>query len=270
MISIVLFHISIPVSHINSGSRSSQRRSHISRANTVNPNPLSCPLDRQARCQMPDRRLTNIIRRLSLRQVYNSSAHATNEHKAALRLASNEMLGDSDSEKVRAVHVDSEEAAHALDGVGERRDRLGEASGGDEGVDLAMLGEDFCYCGCDEGLGGNVCVMGCDFGNAVFACQRRWSAKGTKDSSYTLAFGCAFLKSSTIPSASLAARSSLKGQLIDNMNGEKGTLFRSTRATLEPLRAIALLMTSPRPWAPPVTTVTLPAREKLGRVGWAE
>lgn len=46
------------------------------------------------------------------------------------------------------------------------------------------------------------------------------------------------------------------------------SLFMSTMATSAPLMTMACVMTSPSPRAPPVTTPTLPSREKLASVLW--
>ena len=51
------------------------------------------------------------------------------------------MLGDSGSEEVGAVDVDIPELAHAVDGVVDGLEVLGEAGAGDQVVDLAVLHE---------------------------------------------------------------------------------------------------------------------------------
>ncbi len=48
---------------------------------------------------------------------------------------------------------------------------------------------------------------------------------------------------------------------------ERDILFKSTIATSAPLNTSARLMTSPSPWAPPVTTATLPWSENVESVG---
>lgn len=66
--------------------------------------------------------------RLGLGDIDNGTAHAADEDHAALTLTSHQVTRDSSREQVGAVHVDSEELAHAVEGVISGLEVLGEAS----------------------------------------------------------------------------------------------------------------------------------------------
>lgn len=76
------------------------------------------------------------------------------------------MTSDRGGEKVGTVDVDGPELAHALDGVVDGLEVLGETSRCDEVVDLAVGGEDLGDAGVD-GLGvRDVSVVGGNLGDA--------------------------------------------------------------------------------------------------------
>lgn len=77
------------------------------------------------------------------------------------------MTGDAGSEEVGTIDIDGPELAHAVDGVVNGLEVLGEARGSDEGVDLAVLLDDLCDAGVD-GVGvGDISVVSGDLGNAA-------------------------------------------------------------------------------------------------------
>ena len=125
------------------------------------------PLDRQARRHLPDSRFGRIIRRLGLGNVDHGTRHGADHHDTARRFAFHEVPGNADGEEVGAVHIDAPELLHAVVGVGDGVEVLGEAGGGDEVVDTAVGGDDFGDGGCD-GVGvRDVAVVGGDFGASV-------------------------------------------------------------------------------------------------------
>jgi hypothetical protein len=77
------------------------------------------------------------------------------------------VASDGGCEEVGAVDVDSPELAHAVDGVVDGLEVLGETGGCDEVVDLAVSCNDLGDASLD-GLGvGDVGVVGGDIGNAA-------------------------------------------------------------------------------------------------------
>ena len=125
------------------------------------------PLDRQTRRHLPHRRFGRIVRRLGLGHVDDGPRHGADHDDAAGRFALHEVAGHADGEEVGAVHVDAPELLHAVVGVGDGVEVLGEAGGGDEVVDAAVGREDFGDGGC-HGVGvRDVGVVGGDFGAPV-------------------------------------------------------------------------------------------------------
>lgn len=93
------------------------------------------------------------------------------------------MTGDAGCEQVGTIDVDSPELAHAVDGVVNGLEVLGEARGSDEGVDLAVLLNDLCDAGVDGFGVGNIGVVSGDLGNAAQISKLRsllgWAKKLT-------------------------------------------------------------------------------------------
>lgn len=76
------------------------------------------------------------------------------------------MLRNSDGEEICPVDIHAPELADAVNGVVDGFEVLGEACGGDEIIDLAVLLENLGDGGFDGFLGGDVGVMGRYFGTS--------------------------------------------------------------------------------------------------------
>ena len=125
------------------------------------------PLDRQTGRHLPNGSFGRIVRRLGLGHIDDGARHGADHDNAAGRFALHEVAGHADSEEVGAVDVDAPELLHAVVGVGDGVEVLGEAGRGDEVVDAAVGGEDFGD-GCCDGVGvRDVPVVGGDFGASV-------------------------------------------------------------------------------------------------------
>lgn len=100
--------------------------------------------------------------RLGLRNVDNGAGHGADHDHGTRSLALHQVTGNAGREKVGTVDVDGPQLAHAVNGVVNGLKVLGETSGGDEGVDLAVRLHDLGNTGVD-GLGvGNVSVVSGD------------------------------------------------------------------------------------------------------------
>ncbi len=124
------------------------------------------PLHRQTTRQVPHGCLRSIIWRLRLRYIDNCSGHTPDKDHSTRRLTLDEVLRDADGEEICAVDIDAPELADPLDGVVDGLEVLGEAGGGDEVVDFAVLGDNFCDSGFDGFLRRDVGVVGSYFGDS--------------------------------------------------------------------------------------------------------
>lgn len=146
-----------------------QSSHHIPRTNTINPNIIRCPLNRKRRRQLPNCRLSCIIRRLRLRHIHHRPRHTSNHHDASGALALDEVAGQARGEVVGAVDVDGPALLDALGRVVDGVEVLGEASGGDEVVDVAVQRDDVVD-GLIRGVGaGDIGVVGGDTRGTVIA-----------------------------------------------------------------------------------------------------
>jgi hypothetical protein len=91
---------------------------------------------------VPDCGLGGVVRSLRLWDVDDGTAHGTDHDDAARRLALHQVLGDTDSEEPGTVNVDTPQLLHTVVWVIDGREVLGEAGGGDQVVDLAVLRDD--------------------------------------------------------------------------------------------------------------------------------
>ena len=99
------------------------------------------PFYRQARGQLAHRRLGGVVGRLRLRHVHDSPTHGSHHDHAALRLAPDEMAADGRGPQVRAVDVDAPQLPHAVRGVLDGVEVLGEPGRGDQMVYPAVLAQ---------------------------------------------------------------------------------------------------------------------------------
>jgi len=99
---------------------------------------------------MPYSSLGRIIRCLRLRHIDNGSRHRANHHHRALGLPVQQVTSDFASEEVCPIDVHTPQLLHPVWRVCNGVKILGEASGGDEVVDLAMILDDIG----DDGLDG--------------------------------------------------------------------------------------------------------------------
>lgn len=102
---------------------------------------------------------------MGLGHIDNGTTHAADEDHAAGGLALHQVLGDGDSEEVGAVDVDAPQLAQAVDGVVDGIVVLGEASTGDQVVDLTVLRDDAVDAGLDTIRVRNVSVVSRDLGD---------------------------------------------------------------------------------------------------------
>jgi hypothetical protein len=144
-----------------------QRGKHVSRRDAVDPNARARPLNRQAGRQMADRSLRRVVWGLRLGNIDDSTRHATNHDNAPGRLPLHEVLGHSYSIQVGTVDVDPPEFLYAVMRVGDGVVVLGEASGRDEVVDLAVRLEDLGEGLVDGSWARDVAEVCRDFGDAV-------------------------------------------------------------------------------------------------------
>lgn len=141
-----------------------QSSHHIPRANTINPNIIRRPLNRKRRRQLPNRRLSRIIRRLRLRHIHHRPRHTPNHHDTSGALALDEVTGHARGEVVGAVDVDGPALLDAFGWVVDGVEVLGEAGGGDEVVDAAVERDDVVERLVDGVGAGDVGVVGGDTG----------------------------------------------------------------------------------------------------------
>ena len=116
---------------------------HVSRANTVNPDPSMRPFYRQTSRQVPDCSFGRIVRSLRLWHIYDASTHAPNHDNAAPRPPLHKVSCNTSSEEVGAINVDTPELLHTVVRVRNSVKVLGEASTGDKVVNPAMSTDDF-------------------------------------------------------------------------------------------------------------------------------
>lgn len=142
-------------------------REHVAGGDAVDADAGVGPLDGERGSQVADAGLGCVVGGLGLGDVDDGAGHAADHDHAARALTRHEVAGDRGGEEVGAIDVDGPELAHALDGVVDGLEVLGEAGRGDEVVDLAVGGDDLGDAGFD-GLGvRDIGVVGCDFGDAV-------------------------------------------------------------------------------------------------------
>lgn len=125
------------------------------------------PLHRQAGRQVPDAGLGGVVGSLRLGHIDNGARHAADHDHAARSLALHEVAGDRGGKEVGAVDIDSPDLAHAVDGVVDGLEVLGEPGRGDKIINLAMSLDDLGNTGLD-GLGvGNVGKVSRHLGDAL-------------------------------------------------------------------------------------------------------
>jgi hypothetical protein len=73
--------------------------------------------------------------------------------------------------QIRAVDINAPQLTHAVDGVGDGLEVLGEAGRGHEVVDAAVGGNDLCEALLDRGRVGDVGIVGCYLGGSVCVCK---------------------------------------------------------------------------------------------------
>ena len=97
------------------------------------------PLDCQTSRQMSDRCFRCIVWGLWLRHVDNGTGHASYHHNASRLVPFHKMLGHPSCKQISAVDIHPPEFFHTLVRVGNGIVVFGEACGGDQMIDLAML-----------------------------------------------------------------------------------------------------------------------------------
>lgn len=104
--------------------------------------------------------------RLGLGNVDNGARHAADQDHAATRLAAHEMASNAGGPEVGAIDIDGPQLAHAVDGVVDGLEVLGEAGRGDEVVDLSVGLDDLIDAGLDGIWVGDVTVVSRHIGDA--------------------------------------------------------------------------------------------------------
>lgn len=127
------------------------------------------PLNRQARSQMTNGRLSCVVRCLRLRHIDHSTRHRPNHDHAACGFTLDQVSSDSGSEEVCPIHVDSPKLLDTIERVGNGIEILGKASRGDQVVNLAMITYNFFNGRVDGVRIGDVGVVGGNLGSAVGA-----------------------------------------------------------------------------------------------------
>lgn len=146
-----------------------QSSHHVSGADTVHPDIIRRPLDGKRRRQVPNSSLSSIIRRLGLRHVDHSAGHGTDHHDATGGLAFDQMTSNAGSEQVASINIDGPALLHALRRVVDGIEVLGETRGGDEVVDVAVLGNDVLDGLVDRFGAANIGVVGGDPGRTIYS-----------------------------------------------------------------------------------------------------
>lgn len=86
---------------------------------------------------------------MRLGDVYDGTGHASNEDNASRALALHQVTSNGGSKEVGTVNVNGPKLANTVNGVFDGLEILGETSGGDEIVDLAVSLDDLCDTGLD-------------------------------------------------------------------------------------------------------------------------
>ena len=119
-----------------------QSSQHVSRANAVYPDTMSCPFDGKRRSEMANGCLGGVVGRLRLGYVDDGTRHATDHHNTPGRLALHQVLCHARSKQICAVHVHAPELLHTVVWVADGVEVFGKSRRRDEMVDLAVLCDD--------------------------------------------------------------------------------------------------------------------------------
>lgn len=104
--------------------------------------------------------------RLGLRHVHNGTRHASDHNNATGSLSLHEVAGNRAREEVGSVNVDSPELAKTVDRIVDSFEIFGEASRGNQVVNLAVLLDDFGNASINRFGIADIGVVGGDLGNA--------------------------------------------------------------------------------------------------------
>lgn len=115
---------------------------HVTGLNAVDTDTGVGPLNSKGTAEVTDCGLGCVVGSLRLRDVDNGTRHAADEDHASRALALHQVTGDTSGEEVGAINVDTPQLLDTLVRVGDCVKVLGEACGGDEVVNLAVLGND--------------------------------------------------------------------------------------------------------------------------------
>lgn len=102
------------------------------------------PLNGERRSKVTDSGFCCIVGGLRLGNVNNSTRHATYHDDAAWCLALHEVLGDSGSEQVGPIHIDTPQLLHSIVRIRDGVKVLSKPSRGNKVVNLPVLLNDFC------------------------------------------------------------------------------------------------------------------------------
>lgn len=218
---------------------------------------------------MANRCFGSVVRSLRLWNIDNASRHTSNEHHTSRRLSPDQMFCDCNGEKICTVDIYPPELLHPIWRITDSIKVLCKSSGCYESVNFAMLMQDFGNCDINRLVVGHICIMCCNSrrpskGQNLFCKQYSCWKAFVLLRIRIIAFEC-FNKDVGL-SRSIFFYVKFRVNIWYFLFERSFSLFRSTKAMSAPLLSSAWLITSPRPLAPPVTTATLPSREKVSSV----
>ena len=124
------------------------------------------PLHGQARRKVANCSFRGVVRRLGLGDVDDCAGHGADHDHAAWGFTLHQVTRDSGREKVCSINIDAPELLDAVERVCDGIEVLGEARGGDQVVNLAMVLDNRLNCCIDRVGVGDVRIVGGDLGNA--------------------------------------------------------------------------------------------------------
>jgi hypothetical protein len=101
------------------------------------------PFNSQAGSQMSYGSFGSVVRCLRLRDVDDCPGHAPNEHHAPLCIPLHQMSSHSNGKIISSVDIDAPKLVHSVRRIVDGVVILGEASRGDQMINLSVISEDF-------------------------------------------------------------------------------------------------------------------------------
>ena len=117
------------------------------------------PLHGQARRKMANCSFRGVIRRLRLGNVDDCAGHGADHDHAAWGFTLHQVTRDSRREEVCSINIDPPELLDTVERIRDGIEVLGEARGGDQVVNLAMVLDNRLDCCIDRVRVGNVRIV---------------------------------------------------------------------------------------------------------------